>query len=134
MAFSIGGWYFFTGGHGSLTTASSASKQVDDFILHLRVEEVEEGIQVLQSLQYVGEEEIIIEHQTPLVSVSLLHNNHDFIGNSVSKVLNKGNIYPQQAVIFPSPEKGECNLYVKARFVVEGEPIIIKHVKKLLFK
>lgn len=129
-----GGWYLFTGGHGSLTAASSASKQVDDFILHLRVEEVEEGIQVLQSLQYVGAEEIIIEHQTPLVSVSLLDNNHDFTGNRVSKALNKGNIYPQQAIFFPSPEKGECNLYVKARFDVEGKSIMIRHVEKLLFK
>lgn len=134
LAIFIGGWYFVTGNQGSLSAAISSSKQVEDFILHVRVEETDNGIRVLQSLQYVGKEEIVIEHQTPLVSVSFLHDNHDYTGSSVSKVLNEGNIYPQKIVSFPSPEKGECNLYVNARFNVGNERFLIEHVEELLFE
>ncbi|PAV28801.1 hypothetical protein CIL05_14330 [Virgibacillus profundi] len=117
-----------------LAESKIAEKQVDDFILHMRVNETEKGIQVLQSIQYVGKEIVEIKHQSPLVSVSLLNRNHDYTGSTVSKALKKGDVYPGEEIIFPSPKKGECNLYLQARFNVNGEEVSIDHVEKLFFE
>lgn len=120
--------------NAKLAKNKEVKKQLDNFILHMRVDETEEGIQVLRSLQYMGEETVEIKHQAPLISVSLSHENHDFTGSLVTKKMNSGNIYTQEKLVFAAPEKGECNLYVQARFMADDEEILIEHVEKLIFK
>ena len=71
------------------------SSRQDDFILHIRVEEMNKGIRILRSLQYVGKDTVEIKHQTPLISVSLQNRNHDYTGSTVKKTLKTGNIYYQ---------------------------------------
>ncbi|MFD1849223.1 hypothetical protein [Oceanobacillus bengalensis] len=119
---------------GSLITEKAQVKQVGDFILHMKVEKANNGINVFQSLQYVGEEPIEIEHQTPLISVSLGNKNHDFTGSMVSKRLEMGNIYRQEKVKLLPKVKGESDLHMKANFHVEGEKVTIEHVEKLIFE
>ncbi len=110
-----------------------AEKKVDDFILHMKVERATSGVEVHHSLQYIGEQTIEVQHQTPLVSFSLHEKNHDFTGSLVSKMMRTGNIYYQESVTVPISETGESNLYVKARFLANGELVNIEHVEELMF-
>lgn len=120
--------------NAKLVESKEIKKQQGNFILHMRVDETDNGIQVLRSLQYVGEDTIEIDHQTPLISVSISNENHDFTGSLVTKTMNSGNIYPQEKLLFEAPDEGECNLYVQARFNADGKEVLIDHIEKLLFK
>ncbi|MEC5425137.1 hypothetical protein QGM71_16750 [Virgibacillus sp. C22-A2] len=121
--------------NAKLSENVSSMKQVGDFILHMRVDEKDKGIEVMRSIQYVGEEPVKIVHQSPLVSISIGNNKHDFTGSTVMKVLRKGDIYhPQSTVSFSISEKGECKLYVHARLDVNGERLSIEHEENLLFE
>ncbi|WP_164217914.1 hypothetical protein [Virgibacillus sp. YIM 98842] len=119
----------------TLTENKMISKESDDFILHVQINDDEKGIEVLYSIQYNGEERVEIQHQSPLVSVSFFDHGHDFTGSYVKKEMEEGNIYhPQKAAVLSSPNKNECNLYIKAKFEVDGEIKIINHVEALEFK
>ncbi|RKQ37320.1 hypothetical protein [Oceanobacillus halophilus] len=128
--------YIFASAQGEVTRLDkekSIEKKLDDFILHMKVERGDNGIKIHHSLQYVGDESIRIEHQTPLVSISLQTKNHDFTGSMVPKYLQKGSIYYQEPVTLSTEGKGEKNLYVKAKFLADGEPVNIEHVETLRF-
>ncbi|WP_042223965.1 hypothetical protein [Oceanobacillus manasiensis] len=112
----------------------SFSKQNGDFILHISVNQVQEGIEVRQSIQYIGEQSIEIKHQSPLVSVALKDKKHTFTGSMVTKKLSSGNIYyPQDPIVLPNIKNiKNCSLYVKARLFTESmERINIEHVEEL---
>jgi hypothetical protein len=126
----------FVGGHTILAENKSFSKQQGDFILHMSVIQVEEGIEVRQSIQYVGEEPVEIKHQSPLVSVSLKDKKPTFTGSMVTKKLSKGNIYyPQDPVVITEIDNIEgSSLYVNARLFTDTEErITIEHVEELEF-
>jgi len=126
----------FTKSYVTLTENKTISKSLDDFILHVRVNDNKDGVEVMHSIQYTGEDSVEIQHQTPLVSVSMVNAKHDFTGSYVTKPMEEGDIYhsPQKADILSSLNKNECNLYVKAKFQVEGEKKVIEHVEELTFK
>lgn len=120
---------------GMLAANKSGMKRSGDFVLHMRVEQMEGGFQVFRSIQYVGVDPVEITHQTPLVSVTLEHDSHDFTGSPVAKQLNPGNSYhPQDPIRFDSPEKGEYKLYAKARFNVNGKRVVLEHAEDLMFE
>ncbi|WP_088049976.1 hypothetical protein [Virgibacillus dakarensis] len=125
----------FSRGNAQLVTDKSSSKRAGDFILHVRVERADKGIKVYRSIQYVGKEPIEIQHNTPLIAVSLAYKNHDYTGSPVTKVLKEGGSYhPQDAAIIKQTKKGSYNLYCKAKFTVEGEKVVIDHTEKLIFE
>ncbi|GAA0440493.1 hypothetical protein GCM10008983_16870 [Lentibacillus halophilus] len=106
-----------------------------NFILHIRVEDVENGFQVLRSIQYMGDKPITLKHQTPLISVSFQNRNHDYTGSTISKTVHKGGSYhPQGPKIFKAPTEGEHALYSQSTFTAGGETITINHKDNLLFK
>lgn len=122
-------------GKATLVTNQAGLKESGNFTLHIRVEEVEQGIKVYRSLQYMGKEKIEIEHQTPLISISLGHKNHDFTGSTVTEEMNYGNsYYPQKAKIIKISKKGEYTLYCLAEFRLNGKKIQIEHTEELLFE
>lgn len=122
-------------GQATLVASQAGSAELEDFILHIRVEEVDHEIKIFRSLQYMGEESIEIEHHTPLISVSLNHQNHDFTGSSVVEEMNYGDsYYPQKAKTMKLPEEGEYTLYCFAEFEVDGEEKTIEHTEKLVFE
>lgn len=109
--------------------------QEGDFILHIRAEGVEGGFQVFKAIQYVGDESIEIKHQTPLVSVSVNHPNHDYTGSEITNMLNTGNSYhPQKSKTFKIPEDGTYTLFCEARFAADGEQMTITHQAELIFQ
>lgn len=113
---------------------TTASVHKEDFVLHVRVENEEKGFRVYRSLQYVGEGEVNVVHQTPLISISFRHKNHDYTGSTVSKVLGEdSNYHPQDPKYIESPKKGEYTLYCKAKFSVDGKERKITHQEKLTF-
>ncbi|WP_249869950.1 hypothetical protein [Oceanobacillus saliphilus] len=121
-------------GKETLVTATSTINGAEDFLLHLRVEEANKGIQIQRSLQYIGKEKVLIEHRTPLVSVSYNKSNHDFTGSFISKELNKGDIYDAHDVTLPYPESKDNNIYIHASFISNGKQINIDHVEQLTFQ
>lgn len=119
----------------TLVSSEAGSTEIKDFILHIRVEEAEEQIKIYRSLQYIGSETVEIQHQTPLISVSLRQKNHDFTGSRVNKVLDYGDsYYPQKAKAIEVKKEGEYTLYCLAEFKVNGESKIIEHTEELLFE
>ncbi|WP_067730102.1 hypothetical protein [Oceanobacillus damuensis] len=118
----------------SVVTATSTINEVDDFLLHVRVEEADKGIQVQSSLQYIGEEQLLIRHQAPLVSVSYNENIHDFTGDFISQELERGDIYNAQYSVLPYPESKDSNIYIHARFRSNGQQINIVHVEQLIYE
>ncbi|KKE79003.1 hypothetical protein NSA56_17530 [Oceanobacillus caeni] len=119
---------------GVLEKEKVIEKKANDFVIHMKVEREKSGIEVHHSLQYIGEGAVEILHQTPLISVSLLDKNHDFTGSLIQKKLNKGNIYYQESkILSPIDVKGECNLYVRAKFLVNNKLVNIDHVEPLMF-
>ncbi|WP_430786296.1 hypothetical protein VBD025_13425 [Virgibacillus flavescens] len=111
------------------------SAEEKDFIVHIRVEEIDEEIKVYRSLQYTGDETVEIEHQTPLISISLRNKNHDFTGSRVKKVMESGDsYYPQKAKLISKPQEGEYTLYCLAEFQVDGESRSIEHTENLIFE
>jgi hypothetical protein len=119
---------------GVLEEEKVVEKKVDDFVIHMKVEREKSGIEVHHSLQYIGEGKVEILHQTPLISVSMPNKNHDFTGSLIHKKMAKGNIYYQEPkILSPIEEKGECNLYVRAKFLVNNKLVNIEHVEPLMF-
>ncbi|HLS10305.1 hypothetical protein [Lentibacillus sp.] len=109
--------------------------QEGDFILHIRAERSDGGFQVFRAIQYVGDESVEIEHQTPLISVSLSHPNHDYTGNTVSRTLETGNSYhPQDSIQFESPRAGTYTLFCKAEFMADDEQTNITLQEELTFQ
>ncbi|GGJ97856.1 hypothetical protein GCM10007063_20270 [Lentibacillus kapialis] len=118
-----------------LTSNETSQVKKDDFILHMRIESADEGFQVFRAIQYVGDESVEIKHQTPLVSVSFNHPNHDYTGKTVSNTLTTGNSYhPQGVKTFKTPGEGVYTLFCEARFIVNGEPMKISHQEELTFQ
>lgn len=118
---------------GNLASSKSVLQETDDFLLHVRVEEEKEGIKVLHSIQYMGEGTIEMMHQEPLISVFLNDGQHQFTGESTTKKMERGAIYPQNEVIFPAQRKGTSDLHIHAQFTLDGEEINIEHVEELVF-
>lgn len=77
-------------GKGSVVTSTSTIKVEDNLLIHMRVEDVDDGIQIQCSLQYVGKEDILLEHQTPLVSARFDETIHNFTGDKLVKTLRRG--------------------------------------------
>lgn len=128
-------YWIFARDAAQLVANKNGSKRVDDFILHIDVERMDEGIQVYRSIQYVGKDPVEIQHQTPLIAISFDRKNFDYTGSPVTKVLDEGESYhPQDAMAFKSPEKGTYNVYVEAKFRVNGEKMIINHTVELEFE
>lgn len=122
-------------GRDSLVSSQVGSAEMKDFIVHIRVEEIDDEIKVYRSLQYIGNETVEIEHQAPLISISLQNKNHDFTGSRVKKVMESGDsYYPQKAKLIGKPEEGEYTLYCLAEFQVDGEQRRIMHTEKLIFE
>ncbi len=115
---------------GNLVHPKSLVREVDDFLLHIRIEEAEEGIKVLRSIQYVGEGEVEIIHQTPLVSVAI-EEDHSFGGKTVSKKMKQGAIYHQEEALLPTQKKGISELSIHAKFICDNEEMDIKHIEEL---
>ncbi|WP_186577645.1 hypothetical protein [Aquibacillus kalidii] len=107
-----------------------------DFIVHLRVEKVEnKGYQILRSIEYQGKEPITIEHRTPLIAVSVNRSNAHFTGSPVTKTLNPGDIYhPQEPKNDEPLDRGEHMLYIHTQFVTDGETVDIKTNKPIVFE
>ena len=99
----------------------------------MRVEDVDDGIQIQCSLQYVGKEDILLEHQTPLVSARFDETIHNFTGDKLAKTLRRGSIYHQPTILLDYPEISDLNLEISAKFWVDGEPINFQHIEKLEF-
>lgn len=119
---------------GKLVASKLMEEQVDDFLLRIHVEEGKEGIKVLHSIQYLGEEDVEVTHRTPLVSISLDYKNHDFTGSPVTKIMKQGEIYYQEEVVFPQQEKGISKLYVHAQFYCAGDEVNMEYVDELKFQ
>ncbi|SDQ65689.1 hypothetical protein SAMN05216232_2960 [Virgibacillus subterraneus] len=127
-------YWFYEQAGAELTVNQSKEIQQDEFILHIRVEKMSEGFQVFRSIQYIGEEQVEITHQTPLISVSLKHKNHDYTGSNVTRVLTSGSSYhPQGSKTFEAPGRGEYTLFCESRFNVDGEEIKINYQENLMF-
>lgn len=127
--------YFFIdqGDKRILEEEKNAEKVVDDFVLHIKVERAENGIEVHQSLQYIGENKVEIFHQTPLISVSIGNKSHDYTGSLVHKQMREGSIYHQETVKVPVEEKGVNQLYLEAKFLVGEKLVTIEHMEPLMF-
>lgn len=134
VCFLISFYWFYEQAGAELSVNQSKEIEKDNFILHIRVEKMDEGFQVFRSIQYVGEEQVEITHQTPLISVSLKHKNHDYTGSNVLRTLTSGSSYhPQGSKTFESPGRGEYTLFCESRFNVEGEEIKINYQENLTF-
>ena len=119
----------------TLTEDKMIAKESDDFILHVQMNGVEEGIEVLHSIQYNGQKKVEIQHQSPLISVSFFEHDHDFTGSYVQKEMVIGDIYhPQKATVLSAPNRDTFNLYIQAKFEVDGEVQVINHVEELEFE
>ena len=121
-------------GKGSVVTSTSTIKVEDNLLIHMRVEDVDDGIQIQCSLQYVGKEDILLEHQTPLVSARFDETIHNFTGDKLAKTLRRGSIYHQPTILLDYPEISDLNLEISAKFWVDGEPINFQHIEKLEFE
>lgn len=110
--------------------------QVDDFILHTRVEQVSDGIKVYSSLQYVGSDAVRVESTIPLIFATLNETENPFIDQSEEdKHFEKGSIYhPEEMVVFSTPEKGIHDLHIQAHFFVEHTEVSIQIEKELRVK
>lgn len=127
-------WFYGRAG-AELTTNTTGQIHKNDFTLNIRVEKIDEGFRVLRSIRYSGAENIEIDHQTPLVSVSFKNKNHDYTGSTVTKVLTPGSSYhPQNPKTFEAPSEGEYTLYSESRFQVDGNEVTINNEENLIFE
>ncbi|MDX8044858.1 hypothetical protein SH601_02565 [Gracilibacillus sp. S3-1-1] len=119
----------------SLVESVKLEEQYEDFIIHIHVEGTNNGFQVLRSIQYTGDEQITIQHRTPLTQVTIGADNAIFTGSPISKQLEPGHqYYPQQPMDFSALEKGEHTLYVHTQFFIDGERIDIKSEATISFQ
>ncbi|RYG73998.1 hypothetical protein EU245_03785 [Lentibacillus lipolyticus] len=125
-------------GHEDAELVNEKTKEIHkgDFIMHIRVEQADEGFRVFRSVQYTGKEMVKVEHQTPLISVSFKYADHDYTGSTVSKTLRQGSSYhPQDPKMFKAPdEEGKHTLYCETIFTAGGEEITIRHEETLVFE
>ncbi|TRM12226.1 hypothetical protein FH966_11340 [Lentibacillus cibarius] len=128
-------YLFYARGQAELVCDKASQVVKDDFIMHIRVEDLEDGFKVFRSIQYTGDKPVEMKHQTPLVSLSFKNRNHDYTGNHITKTLRKGSIYhPQKPKTFQDPTPGEYNLYCESAFTVDGKEVAIKLKEKLTFE
>ncbi len=123
-------FYLGVGNRGiTIKETTTRSKEVGDFILHIHIANVDEGIKVFSSLQYTGEGTVEVEHLNPLVSVVLGDEEHQYENDITIKQLSNGNIYhhPNSNKVFRMVKDSPCKLYFKAKFKVNNEEITIDH-------
>ncbi|SDL80064.1 hypothetical protein [Sediminibacillus halophilus] len=134
----IGGaaaYWFVETSSAKLAEPVQVSEQMEDFIMHVQVEKNEEGFQVLRSLEYIGDEPIVLSHRTPLISLRVNHDTKNFTGSPVTKELNPGDVYhPQEAKVFNPLKKGSHTLYMDCEFYIDGERKNIKAHKEMVFQ
>ncbi|MBM7572192.1 hypothetical protein [Aquibacillus albus] len=113
----------------------NVKEEKGDFILHVRVDNMENGVEVLSSLEYSGKDSVTLNHRTPLTAVSFHVERNDFTGSPVSKQMDPGDIYhPQPPVTFTSLGKGTYRLYIHSQFFVKGKPINITTEKEIIME
>ncbi len=99
------------------------------------MENHENGLQVLRSLEYIGTETITLSHRTPLIGLSINHDNPKFTGSPVTKIMDPGDIYhPDDLQVFAFREPGSYTLFVHCQLEVNGEPINIRINRDFIFK
>ncbi|WP_208589416.1 hypothetical protein [Gracilibacillus suaedae] len=119
----------------SLVETVKIEEQYEDFIVHIRAEETSDGFQVLRSIQYIGEENMMIQHRTPLTQVTINADNATFTGSPITKQMKPGYQYhPEQPLNFPALEKGDHKMYVHTQFFIDGERIDIKTEETISFQ
>lgn len=120
----------------TLAETVSTDQEEKDFILHMRIENSDDGFRILHSLEYIGEEQVTIEHRTPLISISFNTDTSDFTGSPVSKTLESGDIYrPHQSALIEEPlEAGTHTVYMTCQFYYKEEFINIKIEKDIVFQ
>lgn len=120
---------------GKLLHRTYGKKQVNYFILHTQVEDINDGIEVYSSPQYVGDDSKMIEMGNPFVSVSFNHMEDSFSLDPTTKYFRKGSIcHSDEPIVFPYPSKGKHELFINASFIVDGEEVFINHVEELIFQ
>ncbi len=102
----------------------------DDFLLHIRIQQTDEGVQVQNSIQYLGESTVVVEHKQPLISVS--YNTHSFEGETVQREMKNGNIYYQPKADLEFPEDKEY-IRFKVKCKVDGEDLEFDYTEKIQF-
>lgn len=120
----------------TLAETVSTDQEEKDFILHMRIENSDDGFRILHSLEYIGEEQVTIQHRTPLISISFNTDTSDFTGSPVSKTLESGDIYrPHQSAVKQEPlEKGTHTVYMTCQFYYNEEYVNIKIEKDIVFQ
>ncbi|MGP4040470.1 hypothetical protein ACTWP4_11355 [Gracilibacillus sp. D59] len=119
----------------SLVETVKIEEQYEDFIVHIRIEGINDGFQVLRSVQYIGEENIMIQHRTPLTQITVNVDNATFTGSPISKQMKPGfHYHPQEPLTFANLEKGDHKLFVHTQFFINGERIDIKTEKTISFQ
>ncbi|KAB8138586.1 hypothetical protein F9U64_02930 [Gracilibacillus oryzae] len=121
----------------SLVETVNFSEQYEDYIIHIRIEALndKEKFQVLRSLEYTGDEIVEIKHRTPLTAVTLNKENAVFTGSHRTMFLNPGNSYhPQKRMEFSNLSKGSHTIYIHTQFLLNDERIDIKSKGELRFE
>ncbi|SER98185.1 hypothetical protein SAMN04487944_11469 [Gracilibacillus ureilyticus] len=119
----------------NLAETVKINEQYEDYIIHIRIEAVNDGFQVLRSLEYTGDEKVEIKHRNPLTAVTINKDNPVFTGSDRTMVLNPGNNYhPQEPVEFSNLPKGSHTVYIHTQFFVDGERVDIKSKGELKFE
>ncbi|MFD1415419.1 hypothetical protein [Oceanobacillus jeddahense] len=93
----------------------------DLFLLHIQFSGEADNIQVKCSLQYIGEEEVTIQHQTPLVSLSAHEDVHRVTGGYVYRTLHNSDIYYQPNMEIEDVEFEDGIIYFQVRYQMNGE-------------
>lgn len=102
----------------------------DDFLLHIRIQQTNEGVQVQNSIQFLGDGTVVVEHKNPLISVS--YNTHSFDGETVQRQMSNGSIYYQPKTDLDFPEDNEY-IQIKVQCKVDGEIVEFEYKEKIQF-
>lgn len=109
--------------------------QHEDFVVHIQIEPDQDGVRVLRSLQYIGDEDITIEHRSPLTQITINTDNAVFTGSTIKKHLQQGSqYYTQEPLRIPALNKGTHVIYVHTQFKKDGEQIDIKSKGEVRFE
>ncbi|QDP40012.1 hypothetical protein [Radiobacillus deserti] len=120
--------------NAKLVKPVKVSKQVEDFVLHVRIEQNEDGFQVLRALEYKGTKTVELLHRTPLISISIDRNNHDFTGSPVSRTMDPGDKYARDPRHFEALEKGTHTIFIHGQFYVNNELVDIEETREIVFE
>ncbi|MFS0752016.1 hypothetical protein [Oceanobacillus sp. 1P07AA] len=104
----------------------------DNFLLHIRTQETDDGVQVQNSIQYIGDPTVIVEHKNPLISVSY-DGKHSFEGETVQRQMSNGSIYYQPKTDLDFPGDNEY-IQIKVKCRVDGENIEFEYMEKIEFE